>query len=557
MSSSHALDDSIKTFRNKTTGRINNAKALLKALSECESCGYEFALKFFNLDLKNEDYSRANDSLKNKLRAFYDDDWKPYRTDLDPAVTREIESSLIQLNPQSPGAVSVAKPVPDHTGSPTHQDSPDQTLPSSDASTIALQKGKDDLDGRCNSLQKEKDDLDAKCKSLQEEKNDLDARCRSLQLEKESLESELNFLKIKINDPSPQDADDASRQEKERILAKYNELMQEKNNLASAFDTLKKEKDDLAVAYDALMQEKSNLAAAFDTLKKEKDDLTAAYDALMQEKNDLIAAYDALMQEKSDLASAFDTLKKEKDDLASVYDALKKEKDDLTASYDALKKEKDDLTASYVALKKGKDDLDAAYDTLKKEKDDLAAAYNTLMQEKDYLESVANALKQERDKLTDKNELLQKEKETLTSLLEEYQKTLPAELFPLFSETDDKVISKRLLSVFYSFLSVVSHVPIEDDGFLSRFNFFDNELYLALMADEGLLTKKRKMIQEYLNSTVLKEYHIDWNFIGSQFNKDLHMTNDSMGSSVLQVISARVSGPYSQRATVKTFIQES
>ena len=59
------------------------------------------------------------------------------------------------------------------------------------------------------------------------------------------------------------------------------------------------------------------------------------------------------------------------------------------------------------------------------------------------------------------------------------------------------------------------------------------------------------------DTTVLKEYHIDWNFIGSQFNKDLHMTNDSMGSSVLQVISARVSGPYSQRATVKTFIQES
>lgn len=148
---------------------------------------------------------------------------------------------------------------------------------------------------------------------------------------------------------------------------------------------------------------------------------------------------------------------------------------------------------------------------------------------------------------------LEHEKNDIVSELNNCQKILPASVLQLIKNAESGEVEKTMVPVLYSLMIVISHEPIEDNDFLTRFNALDRELYAALWFNESLLEEVRKRIQNFLNAK-LKAHQIKWDLIGLPYDEELHMTDDSKGNTIVRVLSALVSGTYSQRATVKTSI---
>lgn len=144
---------------------------------------------------------------------------------------------------------------------------------------------------------------------------------------------------------------------------------------------------------------------------------------------------------------------------------------------------------------------------------------------------------------------LEAEKDKLNHTLEIFHEFLPSEAMELIEEIKGE--NENWLSVFYAFLVVIMHHPVEDNDFLRRFTLFDIELYDAFKENKGVLERLRNIFQDFLNKR-LEQQQVRWDMLHTPYNEKLHSSDDRQGNTVLEVITALVTGPCSKRALVRT-----
>ena len=79
---------------------------------------------------------------------------------------------------------------------------------------------------------------------------------------------------------------------------------------------------------------------------------------------------------------------------------------------------------------------------------------------------------------------------------------LPEEFFEVSSISPDNYKDVARRSVFFSFLAVVMHSPMEDENFLFRFNIFDRVLFQSYKNTPEVLNELREKFQKYFNEVI-------------------------------------------------------
>lgn len=324
---------------------------------------------------------------------------------------------------------------------------------------------------------------------------------------------------------------------------KIQQLQDENQSLRNQIEILKKKEAeyDLAVKEDTVHDISTGVSQE-------------QYDILLQENS-------RIQNKNSELANNVDILIKEKALLQSEIKKLKQENEEQSQHVSALEArvttaENNSMQYKNDAIKLQKQIEIQAKEFLK-EKDEIVQ----LSAEKE--EQLRKENKETQVKLADVSEKLTLSQETISRLesikrelsdnLMMYASMLPEEFFEVSSISPDNYKDVARRSVFFSFLAVVMHSPMEDENFLFRFNIFDRELFKSYKNTPEVLNELREKFQNYFNKH-LENHQVKWNMLGDAYNDEIHITDDSKGNSVVLVESALITGTYSQRASVRTSI---
>ena len=225
----------------------------------------------------------------------------------------------------------------------------------------------------------------------------------------------------------------------------------------------------------------------------------------------------------------------------------------------------------------------AELETVKAENSELSQARTKLMQERDSLRKELDArfrkFQDLQAQLESANEALQQKVED-TRKLEEMTKILALDLQterqhveeernekerceellpPYWQEVDSRLavegeepcLRRR---TFLAYAAFVSGLSSQEDGFVSKFKWFDAELSDIYSEDSNGLVRKRERIQNYLNE-VVTSCSIRWDLQGEQFNAALHWSASQTGTHITSVKTALIlnsDGSVKNRATVVT-----
>jgi len=337
--------------------------------------------------------------------------------------------------------------------------------------------------------------LEQECRVLRTQNDELKALGQKIQDELDSERSKNNVPLVQAQESTEQ------RNELDRLSKQNSELRAEKENITHENTILN-----------------ANLEEATKKLEIRESELQELQAKLVSSESEIKQLTDSLSQEKKIFE---DAKKKLSDELAKVNAEIERLHSDLLQ----LQKKSEDALA---LEQKARADFSAA--TMK---------IQSLQTELSENQATIDSLKHEKD--------------SIVSELSNCQKILPASVLQLIKNTESGKMEEKMIPVLYSLMTVVSHDPIEDNDFLTRFNALDRELYAALSFNESLLEESRKKIQTFLNAK-LKAHKIQWDLIGLPYDEESHMTDDSKGNTIVRVLSALITGPYSQRATVKTSI---
>ena len=324
---------------------------------------------------------------------------------------------------------------------------------------------------------------------------------------------------------------------------KIQQLQEENQSLKEQIEFLQKKEAeyDLAVKEDAVHDISTGVSQE-------------EYDILLQENSHI-------KNKNSELASNVDILIKEKALLQSEIKKLKQENEEQSQHVSALEArvttaENNSMQYKNDAIKLQKQ-MEIQAEEFLKEKDEIVR----LSAEKE--KQLCKENKETQVKLADVSEKLTLSQETISRLesikrelsdnLMIYASVLPEEFFEVSSMSPDNYKDVARRSVFFSFLAVVMHSPMEDENFLFRFNIFDRELFQSYKNTPEVLNELREKFQKYFNEN-LENHQVKWDMLGDAYNDEIHITDDSKGNSVVLVESALITGTYSQRASVRTSI---
>ncbi len=419
-----------------------------------------------------------------------------------------------------------------------------------------------------------------------------------------------NASRIVIEKPQKQTPEDASvppgdtQHEIEQLKARIDELERDKRRLTDELEhgkqELKQVRLEAEANHDRLISQAENLGESvreeLEKLKKQIEEKETEINSLNQtighQENDfadrqtiITRLTNELSKLKADYEHRLDELSAERDtaksEVARLTNELSAQKADYEHRLDELSAERDtaksevarltnELSAQKADYEHRLDELSAERDAVQSELSHLHETNTQLKQRQEETsrlleeklsslvklrqenENATQKLTQMSDELVEKKEniqALESDKDKLTQTIERFQELLPSEAVKLIEEFMGT--NENWHSVIYAFLVVSMHHPLEDNDFLRRFSLFDKELYDAFKKDRNLLEKVRGRFQDFLNKR-LEQHQIKWDMLHTPFDENLHISDDRHGNTVLEVITALVTGSHSQRARVRT-----